>query len=678
MSHSPHAVGAPEAAGTVKAALDRALELLRVDASLALEQAQEILHAAPGHPMAQLVQGMAQRAMGQPALAVATLGPLVEQQPKAVSAWYELGMAQFQIGQNDGALASLRRAVELKPDHADAWRAIGDICTMAEDVAGADAAFAGHIKASTRDPRLLRPAAALCANDLASAEPLLREHLRHCPTDVAALRMLAEVAGRLSRYNDAVMLLERCLELAPNFHAARQNLVFVLNRQNRFPEALENVEYLLGAEPNNPGFWNLRATVLARVGEHGESMKIYADILQAHPAMPGVWMNYGHALGTAGRTEQSIEAYRKCIRLEPNCGEAYWSLANLKTFRFADAEVAQMKSLLARRELTNEERFHLQFTLGKAEEDAGHFEASFRHYVEGNRLRRTEIAYDAASTHDLVARSRELFTADFFRSREGYGNPSREAIFIVGLPRAGSTLVEQMLSSHSEIEGTMEHQDIMVMATRMGRRSRKAGGPDYPAALAALTPEDCHELGAQYLEHTRLQRKTGKPVFIDKMPNNFLHLGLIRLILPNARIIDARRHPMACCFSGFKQHFARGQYFTYSLRDIARYYCDYVDLMRHFDAVLPGAVHRVFYEELVANTDQGVRDLLAYCGVPFEESCLRFYENDRAVRTASAQQVRKPIFRDGVDQWQNFEPWLGELKAELGPVLQQYPAVPGG
>lgn len=671
----------PAPSGTLEAAIAHATRLLQSQPELAIEQAQEILRLVPGHPIAQLLLGKAQRWAGLPEQARATLEHLASTQPRAAAALSEYGMALADAGEPEAALAWLRKAVALNPELVDTWRAIGDVCTFLGDAPAADAAYAAQIKASTKDPRLLKPAAALCANDLASAESLLREHLRTYPTDAAALRMLAEVAGRLTRYKDAETLLLRCLELTPSFHAARQNLVFILNRQSRFPEALEHVARLLAAEPKNPGFWNLRATVLARVGEHAQSIDIYADILGAQPRMPGVWMNYGHALATAGRTEDSIAAYRNCIDLEPNCGEAYWSLANLKTFRFSPSEVAKMEGRLKRKEptqkeLTNEERFHLHFAIGKAEEDAGHFEVSFQHYLEGNRLRRLEIRYDADANHEHVLRSQQVLTREFFESRRGYGHPAADPIFIVGLPRAGSTLVEQILASHSAIEGTMEHQDIMVLATQLGRRSRKAGGADYPQSLASLTPEQCHELGAQYLEHTRLQRKTDKPLFIDKMPNNFLHIGLIRMILPNARIIDVRRNPMACCFSGFKQHFARGQHFTYSLEEIARFYCDYVELMGHFDSVLPGQIHRVVYEDLVDDTEAGVRRLLEHCALPFEETCLHFYRNERAVRTASAQQVRRPIFREGVDHWKNFEPWLGPLREALGPVIDHYPNAP--
>ena len=387
-------------------------------------------------------------------------------------------------------------------------------------------------------------------------------------------------------------------------------------------------------------------------------------------------MSYGHALAVAGREREAVAAYRRCIALEPECGEAYWSLANLKTFRFEASEAAAMLAALARNDLPEGARVHFEFAVGKALEDGGRFAESFAHYAAGNRLRRAGISYRAAGTTEHVRRSKTLLSAEFFAARAGWGAPAADPIFIVGLPRAGSTLIEQILASHSGVEGTMELPNIMSMAKRLGARDRKSGGPGYPEALAALRPADVRELGEQYLQETRIQRKTSKPFFIDKMPNNFLHLGLIVLALPNAKIIDARRHPMACGWSGFKQHFARGQYHSYDLEDIGRYYVDYVDFMAHVDRVLPGRVHRVIYERMIEDTDAQVSRLLQYCGLPFEEGCLRFYDNERAVRTASSQQVRKPIFKEGIDQWRRFEDWLQPLQSALGAVLERYPEVP--
>jgi len=393
--------------------------------------------------------------------------------------------------------------------------------------------------------------------------------------------------------------------------------------------------------------------------------------LAEYPNQAKIWLSQGHALKTAGQAPEGIRAYRRTIELDPGLGEAWWSLANLKTLRFTPDDVAKMRAQLTRPDLKSEDRYHLHFALGKALEDEGDFGVSFEHYRQANALRRAEIHYDPQQTRAHVARARALFTREFFAARAGCGAAAPDPIFIVGLPRAGSTLLEQILASHSQVEGTMELPDVPAIAQTLGPSSSDARR--YPESLERLEPAEIRALGELYLARTRVQRKTGARFFIDKLPNNFLHVGLIHLMLPNAKIIDARRHPLGCCFSGFKQHFARGQNFTYDLAELGAYYRDYVELMAHFDEVLPGRIHRVFYERMVEDTDTEVRRLLDYCGLPFEPACLRFYENERAVRTASSEQVRTPIFRDGMDQWRRYEPWLEPLKAALGPVLQAYP-----
>jgi tetratricopeptide (TPR) repeat protein len=420
----------------------------------------------------------------------------------------------------------------------------------------------------------------------------------------------------------------------------------------------------------------VHAALLARIGDYPASIDAYARLLEEHPAQPKVWMSYGHALKTAGRQPESIAAYRRAIGLRPGLGEAWFSLANLKTFRFDPADVDAMQAQLAQEGLPDEDRLHLEFALGKALEDREEWEASFRHYASGNRIRRGQVRYDADENHAFMLRSRELYTQEFFAARAGQGHPAPDPIFVVGLPRSGSTLVEQILASHPDVEGTMELPDVIAIARSLGGRHRDGAGLHYLDALAALDGPALAALGQRYLDGTRIQRHAGAPSFIDKMPNNFAHLGLIHLMLPNARVVDVRRHPMGCCFSGYKQHFARGQNFSYDLVDIGRYYADYVALMAHYDRVLPGRVHRVVYERLVEDTESEVRALLASCGLPFDERCLRFFENDRAVRTASSEQVRKPIFREGVGHWRHYEPWLGPLAQALGPALASYPDPP--
>jgi len=668
--------GATEPVGTLDVALAHAARLLGSEPALAAEQAREILRAVPGHPGASLILGSAQRVVGDSAEAISTIEPLSRAHPEWAAAHYELSLALAAVGRGESAVAALRHALQLKPDLADGWRRLGDHLSAMGDTPGAEAAYAAHVKASTRDPRLLAPAAALYEGRIAVAEGLLRDHLKNHPTDVAAIRMFAEVAARLGRLTDAENLLARCLELAPGFTAARHNYAVVLQRLGRATEALREADLLLADDPRNPGLRALKAAALARLGEYEHAIALYEAVIADYPQQSRLWMSYGHAVKTAGQQSRSIEAYRRSIAIEPALGEAYWSLANLKTYRFSDADVATMRAQLARQDLGDEDRWHFHFALGKALEDAGEYAESFSHYSEGNRLRRKRLGYDPKETTAGVRRARALFTRAFFERHAGSGCTAPDPIFIVGLPRAGSTLVEQILSSHPLVEGTMELPDLLGLARELGGRTRRTEVSKYPEILAQVDAAELRALGERYLAQTRIQRKTDAPFFIDKMPNNWAHVGFIHLILPNARIIDARRHPVSCCFSGFKQHFARGQGFTYSLEDLGHYYRDYVRLMAHFDAVLPGRVHRVIYECMVEDTETEVRRLLGYCGLAFDERCLRFHENERAVRTASSEQVRSPIFREGVDRWRHYQPWLGPLERTLGPLVGAYPALP--
>lgn len=667
---------ATEQTGSLDAALANAARLLATEPRLAAAQAREILKEMPGQPLATLVLGRAQREAGEVDAAAHTLQALCTEHPQWGLAHQELGIALGAGDRGDEALGALRRAVELKPDLGEAWRALAEHLHAIDDAAGADDAYAHYLKASHKDPRLLQAAAALCDKRIPIAEALLREYLKQHPTDVAAIRMLAEVAGRLARYDDAAKLLERCLELAPTFAAARHNYALVLHRLNRFAESRGQIEQLLATAPRHAGYNNLHAAVLGRLGEHDAAIKAYELVIRQHAGHPKLWLSYGHALRTAGRVDEGIAAYRAALRLQPALGEAWWSLANLKTFRFAPDELARMEAELVDAKLGAEDRYHVHFALAKGYEDGSRHEDAFRQYAEGNRLRRAEVRYEPDHMSAHVSRSRDLLTPEFFATRRDYGVPDADPIFILGLPRAGSTLLEQILSSHSAIEGTMELPDLIGIARELGGRKTKGPKSRYPEALAELTAADCRAIGRRYLEQTRAQRKTDRPYFIDKMPNNFEHIGLIQMTLPNARIIDARRHPLACGYSLFKQHFARGQFFSYDLVDIGRYYRDYVALMAHFDAVLPGRIHRVIHERVIEDTEGEIRRMLAYCELPFEDGCLRFFENDRGVRTPSSEQVRRPINRDGVDQWRNVEPWLGALIATLGPVLVHYPEVP--
>ena len=578
------------------------------------------------------------------------------------------------LGQDAAAAEQQAREIlKVAPTHAEAHQLLGDALRRQGETQAAEAAYLASVRASVTDPELVRAACALEANQLSVAEQILRTRLKARPTDVAAIRMLAETGMRLGRYDDAERLLARCVELAPGFMPARHNYATVLYRQNKPVEALAQVDRLLAEDSTNPGYRNLKAAALGRTGDYAQAITLYRSVLKDQPRQPKVWMSLGHALKTVGRAADCIAAYRHCLALAPGLGEAWWSLANLKTVAFTPQDVAAMQAQLVRSDLADEDRFHLEFALGKALEDAGDAPAAFERYARGNALRRQSLDYRADETTDQVRRAKALFTPAFMAARAGQGHPVSDPIFVVGLPRSGSTLIEQILSSHSQVEGTQELPDIIAMARRLGGRARRASEGRYPEALADLSPGDLAALGQSYLVGAQVHRKLGRAYFIDKMPNNWAHLGLILLALPNARIIDARRHPLGCGFSIFKQHFARGQGFAYDLTDIGRYYADYVDLMAHFDAVVPGRVHRVIYERMVSEPEAEIRQLLAHCDLPFEDGCLKFYENDRAVRTASSEQVRKPIFTDAADHWRAYEPWLGPLKSALGRVLETYP-----
>ena len=516
-------------------------------------------------------------------------------------------------------------------------------------------------------PRLIEAAVAMNEADIPRAEFLLRSHLKDDPFEVSAIRMLAEVAGRIGRYRDSEKLLRRALELSPAFTAARANLALVLYRQNRAAEAIAELDQVLAEEPDNPGFANLKAAAFGRIGEFEGAITLYEQVLAQAPNQPRVWMSFGHMLKTVGRLEEGIAAYRQAIALMPTLGEAWWSLANLKTVKFSDADIAAMQDALTGGEVAVEDRFHLDFALGKALEDRGEVAGSFAHYASANALRREQIGYDPREIEQQVDQLIAIATPEFFAERAGQGCDAPDPIFVLGMPRAGSTLVEQILSSHSLIEGTTELPDIPALARMDGR---------FPHHLPELSAEQMARQGEEFLRRSRIQRKTNRPFFIDKLPNNWLYVPYIRLILPNARIIDARRHPLGCCFSNFKQHFAKGQAFSYSLDDMGRYYRDYVRLMAHLDRVQPGKVHRVVYERMVDDIEAEVRALLDFCGVAFEPACLAFHQTERAVRTPSSEQVRQPIFRDGTEAWKPFADYLEPLRAALGDIIDCYPDAP--
>jgi tetratricopeptide (TPR) repeat protein len=662
--------------GTLSAALAAAAELLGTNPALAEKRATAILKSVPGQPQALMLLVSARLAQGDAGGARAMLELAANAQPKLAALHYELGLLTGELGETEAAITALSRVVELEPEHPSAWRPLGDRFADAGRATEAAQAYANHFRSAVNDLKFVEDAAALAADQPALAEGMLNAFLEIHPTDVSTIHMLAQLYLRTERPLDAETLLSRALEMAPGVATVRYDFASALFRQRKWAEANIQLDIVLKQEPRYLPTRALKSVVLRLLGEYEQSISFYEDVLRDDPNNASAWLSYGHTLAAIGRREDSISAYRRSIALQPGLGEAWWSLADLKTFRFTPGDIESMESRLADDGLAGEHRYKLHFALGKALEDRQHYSESFAHYRQGNLIRRAGIQYDPGASGVFMRRSKALFRREFFRERKGIGCAAPDPIFIVGLRRSGSTLVEQILSTHSAIEGTMELPDLLSIAGALDCRQWNGRESSYPEILGSLDGSELNSLGKQYLESTRVHRKLGRPYFVDKLPNNFQHVGLIHLILPNARIIDARRHPLGCCFSNFKQYFAGGVEHSYDLAEVGRYYRDYVELMAHYDAVLPGRVHRVIYEDMVRDPETEIRRLLDYCGVAFEDTCLRFHESRRGVRTPSAEQVRRPMYADSVAQWRNFEPWLAPLKTALGSVLDLYPAAP--
>lgn len=638
----------------------------------ALSQVESILAEDPGQSAAAFIKGSALRRLGQTEQALALLTSLESALTGNAALQHDIGLCHAALGDHASAERYLRRAVDLEPRYSAAWLSLSNLLDSTGDTGGSEAALQRHLACSTRHPELITAAQHLQAGRLAQAEPLIKGVLKRDPTDVSAIRMLADLGFRLGRLQDARNLLERCLELAPDFTLARQDYAACLRRLQHYPEALAEIESLLRDDPDNPRYLILKGSVLTQLGEHGSALAIFERVIKDYPNQSSAQLSYGHNLKTLGRVDEAIAAYRRAVEITPTAGEAYWSLANLKTFRFSDEDLAAMRAAIEAGGGDSDDQNHLAFALGKALEDRKEFEESFHFYQLGNRMRGRDHPYHPKRAMYNAVRQTKTCTTEFFAARRGGGCQARDPIFIVGLPRAGSTLLEQILASHSQVEGTTELPDIIALSRELGGSRRDNPATRYPEILKELTSEQRETLGRRYLDSTRIHR-SGLPHFIDKMPNNWLHIGLIHLILPGAKIIDARRHPMAGCFACYKQLFARGQTFTYDLTHLGYYYRNYINVMDHWDRVLPGRVLRVQYEDMVANPERQIRRVLDYCDLPFEEQCLRFYETDRAVRTPSSEQVRQPIFREGLEQWRNYEAHLDPLRKALGPLLERYP-----
>jgi tetratricopeptide (TPR) repeat protein len=592
--------------------------------------------------------------------------------PEKGRAHQEEGHTYRDMGRHDDALRAYARACHYNPALEASWK--GQVNILSRKGLDQKAAWARTQLRNLKDlPRPLIAVTDLIAQKkLLKAEDICRQFLQKVPQHVEGMRLLADIGSRLGVLDDAEFLLRSALEFEPDNVRVRIDYIQVLRKRQKYARALEQAKILLEKDPANPQFQSLFAIECMQTGDYAKALDMFDRILEVLPTDPVTLMSKGHAFKTDGRYEEAVDAYKTAIESAPNHGEAYYSLANLKVYEFPDDELRRMLAQRDETNLSHMDRVYLNFALGKAYEDRCDFETSFRYYARGNQLKKAQSSYEAGQMTTDLAAQREVCTAELFERRSGTGFGAPDPIFIVGLPRAGSTLLEQILSSHSQVDGTLELPNILSLSQRLRRRARQGKASAYPQVLGELGDEELEEFGRNFIEDTRIHRQDA-PFFIDKMPNNFRHIGLIHLILPNAKIIDARRHPMACCFSGFKQLFAEGQEFTYDLEDLGLYYRDYVELMDHWDAVLPGKVLRVQYEDVVNDTVGQVERILDFCGLPHEDACVRFYETQRSVRTPSSEQVRQPIFTSGLEQWRNFEPWLEPLTSALGPVLERYP-----
>jgi cytochrome c-type biogenesis protein CcmH/NrfG len=598
--------------------------------------------------------------------------------PRDAAYFLELGRTCAAMGELVNAVAALRHATGLEPGLRPAWEKLGDVLMRLRDNEGAKAAHAtAHALPAPAPARPERKNAArleseaqawakrLAEGNPEASGPMLRAHLRTEPTDVAALRLLAQIGSRKKLFAQAEGLLARALELAPHHIPLRFEYAHILFSQVKNTAALPVIEALVEEEPGNPAHSMLLAMCLANLGEFDRSLALYERLMDEMVKQPELLTHYAYTLRYAGRRADSVAVARRALALAPRTGVPWWCLADMKNEAFSDADLAAMRRQLEDDAMPALERYHLQYALGKALEQQGAFAESFTHYAKGAALRRAEISYSADGNTQEMARHRAFFTEFRLAAGAAHGHPDPAPIFVVGLPRVGSTLVEQILASHSAVEGTQELREISEISNDIGLYFGMGAGSQYPERLAGFSPEQIAAYGARYIANTRMFRRTDRPFYIDKMPGNWVFTGLIHTILPNAKIIDVRRHPMATGFSVFKQLFSTGADYSYDLTEIGRYYSDYVKTMAHFDQMLPGRVHRVSYETLVADTEAEIRAMLEYCELPFEPACLRFWETRRAVATPSVEQVRRPIFKDAVEQWRNYAPWLDKLEQAL-------------
>ena len=640
--------------------------------SRAEERLSDVITIDSEHEEGLYMLAVCQRYQQRYPAALATLGTLTLLAPEHGRAHQEVGHTHRAMGNSALALTAYARATQINSALEASFSAQIEILN-ATGRSHTTARLKQQLAALQSMPKPLVAVTDLIAQGkFVKAEHLCKAFMQKVPRHVEGMRLLADIGSRLGVLDDAEFLLESAVEFEPDNAKVRIDYIQVLRKRQNYEEALRQAKILLAKNPKNPQFQSVFAVESMQSGDYDTALETFESILKILPEDPVTLTSRGHALKTQGQTDDAIDSYRRAINKFPGHGEAYYSLANLKLFNFKEDEISAMELQQTHSATSHMSRIYLNFALGKAYEDNGDFERAFASYERGNAFKKAQSRYKSEELSDEFAAQAEVFDSAFVTRHRGTGFAAPDPIFIVGLPRAGSTLLEQILASHSLVDGTMELPNMLALAQKLRRGERMGMTNHYPAVLQELDAAKFLEFGQKFIDETRIHRGTA-PFFIDKMPNNFRHIGLIHLMLPNAKIIDARRHPMGCCFSGFKQLFAEGQEFTYGLAEIGTYYRDYVALMDHWDKVLPGKVLRVQYEEVVADLDTQVRRILDHCGLEFESSCINFYENERSVRTPSSEQVRQPIYQTGVEQWKNFEGHLDPLKAALGSALDRYP-----
>lgn len=608
--------------------------------------------------------------------ALALLARLEAQHPRFSRLYQERGHCHVLLGDAPAAIKALQEAVRLNPTLPASWNMLSQLYGMLGDTVQASVAERHLTMLGQLPPEIVMANSLIADGDLAPAEEVIRSYLDKDCDNVGALRLLARIRQDRGAPEEAEALLTSVLERAPDYHAARLDYAMLLLQQQKHGPARREAEQLLRHEPDNREYLKQYAAACIGMGDHERVIDLYERLLSHRPLSRAevadlrLWR--ANALKITGRQQDAIADYRASLAARPDYGVAWFSLANLKTYRFTDDDIAHMSDVESRADTQEMDRIYLCFALGKALEDREDHASSWRYYARGNALRRNAGRYRSDVAEGCALQLKQVFNADFFAARVGWGAHDPAPIFILGLPRSGSTLIEQILASHTQVEGTQELTEIGRYVSELCGADAYCGLPVDPQAVQRLTAADAKALGERFLTETQTYRRLGRPFFIDKMPNNFWHIGLIQLILPQSTIIDVRREPMACCFSNLKQLFGTtNQEFTYGVEDIARTYRTYLDLMRHWDNVLPGRVLKVRYEDVVEDLESNVRRMLDHIGLSFEPACLAFHETRRSVRTPSSEQVRQPIGRDGLAQWRHYAPWLAPLREALGDARTQ-------